>query len=146
LELLQNHAFVVSFLAWAIAQMLKVIIILITKRHLDLSRFVGAGGMPSSHSALVAALATSIAMQDGVKSTTFALALAFAGIVMYDAAGVRHAVSVQARLLNRLIDEFVEKQSWNEKRLRELLGHTRVEVVAGFALGVAIAFLWPVTG
>ena len=98
--------------------------------------------MPSSHSALVAALTTSIGIQDGAQSTTFALALAFAGIVMYDAAGVRHAVSVQARLLNRLIDEYVEKQSWNEKRLRELLGHTRVEVVAGLALGVAIALLY----
>lgn len=142
MELLQNHAFVVSFLAWAIAQSLKVLIILVTKRHLDLSRLVGAGGMPSSHSALVAALTTSIGIQDGAQSTTFALALAFAGIVMYDAAGVRHAVSVQARLLNRLIDEYVEKQSWNEKRLRELLGHTRVEVVAGLALGVAIALLY----
>ena len=143
MEILRNHTFVVAFVAWAIAQMLKVLIILITKRRLDLSRLVGAGGMPSSHSSLVAALATSIGMQDGVQSTTFALALTFAGVVMYDAAGVRHAVSVQARLLNRLIDEFVEKQSWNEKRLRELLGHTRVEVLAGLLLGVAIAVFWP---
>ena len=142
MELLENRVFVVSFVAWAIAQVLKVITLLASTRRLDLSRLVGSGGMPSSHSALVAALATAIAMEDGVRSTTFALSLAFAGIVMYDAAGVRHAVSVQARLLNRLIDEYVQKQEWNEKRLRELLGHTRVEVAAGLALGVVVALFW----
>ena len=98
--------------------------------------------MPSSHSALVSALATAVGIKDGVQSSTFALAVVFASVVMYDAAGIRQAVSIQARLLNRLLDEYFRKQKWNEDRLRELLGHTRIEVLVGSLLGISIAILW----
>ncbi len=132
----------VSLVAWAIAQTLKVLVILAREHRLDLWRLVSAGGMPSSHSALVAALATGIAMKDGVKSSTFALAMIFAAVVMYDAAGIRQAVSIQARILNRMLDEYFKHQRWNEERLRELLGHTRIEVLVGASLGIAMALLW----
>ena len=142
MEILENHVFVVAVVAWAIAQALKVIVLLIRTRKFDLSRLVGSGGMPSSHSALVTSLAAAIAQADGVRSSSFALAAVFAAVVMYDAAGIRQAVSIQARMLNRLIDEYFRTQEWDEKRLRELLGHTRLEVGAGFLLGLAIAVLW----
>jgi acid phosphatase family membrane protein YuiD len=98
--------------------------------------------MPSSHSALVTALATGIGMTTGLQSPIFALAVIFAAIVMYDAAGVRQAVSVQARILNRMLDEIFVEQRFNEKRLRELIGHTPVEVFVGSALGLAVALLF----
>ncbi len=143
MDVLHNQALIVSTVAWAIAQVCKVIIFLLQERQLDLWRLVSAGGMPSSHSALVSALATQIAIKDGVQSTTFALAVVFAAVVMYDAAGIRQAVSIQARILNRLLDEYFRRQKWNEERLRELLGHTRIEVLVGSLLGIAVALLWP---
>src|SRR5512133_2819732 len=128
MEIFQNHVLLVSFGAWLIAQALKVIIHMLVEKRLDLWRIVSMGGMPSSHSALVSALATGIGVADGVRSTTFALAVVFASVVMYDAAGIRQAVSAQARILNRLLDEYFKHQRLDEGRLRELLGHTRIEV------------------
>ncbi len=142
MEVFENRILIISLVAWAIAQILKVLVILLRENRLDLWRLVSAGGMPSSHSALVAALATSVAMADGVKSTTFALAVVFAAVVMYDAAGIRQAVSIQARILNRMLDEYFKHQRWNEERLRELLGHTRIEVGVGAALGILVALIW----
>jgi len=139
LEVFQNHVLVTSFIAWITAQTLKLLIYLLKDRELNLSHLVSSGGMPSSHSALVSALATDIGIHDGVQSSSFALAVVFASVVMYDAAGIRQAVSIQARLLNRLLDEYFRRQKWNEERLRELLGHTRIEVVMGASLGIAIA-------
>jgi len=142
LEILSNQVFLVSAVAWAVAQTLKVVFFLFQERRLDLWRMVSAGGMPSSHSALVSALATGVGITDGVRSTTFAISVVFAAVVMYDAAGIRQAVSIQARLLNKMLDEYFKHQKWSEERLRELLGHTRVEVFAGAALGVTMALLW----
>jgi uncharacterized protein len=143
LELFDNRILVVSFVAWGVSQTLKVLITLLRDRELNLSDFVNPGGMPSSHSALVSALATGIGLQDGVRSTTFALAVVFASIVMYDAAGIRQAVSIQARILNRVLDDYIKHHRWDEERVRELLGHTRIEVLAGATLGIAIALIWP---
>ncbi len=142
MDVFENRPLIVSLLAWSTAQILKVLIILLRERRLDLWRLVSAGGMPSSHSALVAALATAVGILDGVKSSTFALAVVFAAVVMYDAAGIRQAVSIQARILNRMLDEYFKHQRWNEERLRELLGHTRIEVLAGALLGIFMALLW----
>ena len=97
--------------------------------------------MPSSHSALVTALATGVAITEGLQSALFAVAALVAGIVMYDAAGVRQAVSIQARILNRMLDEIFEQQRFNEKRLRELIGHTPVEVFVGASLGLVVGLL-----
>src|SRR6266566_8306624 len=104
-SLFDNRVLIVSFLAWAIAQVSKIIYELIRERRLVLSRIVSSGGMPSSHSALVTALATAVGRVSGVQSPLFAVAVVLASIVMYDAAGVRRAVSIQARILNQMIDE-----------------------------------------
>lgn len=116
--------------------------VLLQERKFDLWRLVSAGGMPSSHSALVSSLATEIGIKDGVQSSIFALGVVFAAVVMYDAAGIRQAVSIQARILNKILDDYFARQQWNEERLRELLGHTRIEVFVGAMLGILIAFLW----
>ena len=140
-ELLANRVFMVALVAWLLAQTLKVLIYLYRDRRLDLRHIVSSGGMPSSHSALVTALATAVAITEGARSTIFAVAVIFAAVVMYDAAGVRQAVSIQARILNRMLDEIFVEQRFNEKRLRELIGHSPIEVVVGGGLGVVVAWL-----
>jgi len=142
LEVQQNHVLIVSLVSWIIAQTLKLVVVLLQERKFDLWRLVSAGGMPSSHSALVSSLATEIGIKDGVQSSIFALGVVFAAVVMYDAAGIRQAVSIQARILNKILDDYFARQQWNEERLRELLGHTRIEVFVGAMLGILIAFLW----
>ncbi len=135
-----NTVFWSAFLAWAIAQFLKGLFALYKYKKLDFRRFVGAGGMPSSHSAFVSALATGIGLKDGWTSTTFALAVVFALIVMYDAAGVRLAASKQAATLNKIIDELFDEGEFHHEHLKEFLGHTPIEVFAGSLLGIAISY------
>ncbi len=135
---------VASFIAWAIAQLTKTVYELIRYRKLRLSRLVSAGGMPSSHSALVMGLATATGRIVGFESAAFAISLVLAVIVMYDAAGVRRAVSVQARILNQMIDEAFQGKPFAEKRLRELIGHTPTQVIVGGLLGIGVALV--VTG
>ena len=141
-ELLANRIAQATFVSWAIAQVLKVLIELIWRRKLNLRLLTSAGGMPSSHSASVCALATAIAIREGAGSTLFVLSIVFAIVVMYDAAGVRRAASIQARILNQIIDELFQGHPISETHLRELLGHTPIEVVAGAALGIAGAWWW----
>lgn len=139
--LLDNRILVASFLAWAIAQLSKTIYELIRYRKLILSRMVSSGGMPSSHSALVMSLATATGRVVGITSAAFAISLVLAAIVMYDAAGVRRAVSIQARILNQMIDEAFEGKPFAEERLRELIGHTPTQVIVGGLLGVGVALI-----
>lgn len=114
----------------------------IQNRKLSVQVLVTTGGMPSSHSALVTALATGVGQTVGWSSSEFAVATVFAIIVMYDAAGVRQAAGKQARILNQMIDElFNEHPEFNQDRLKELLGHTPFEVIAGSALGITISWL-----
>ena len=141
-DLVYNDVLIVSVVAWTMAQLSKLWIILLRERRLDLPNVMSAGGMPSSHSAVVVALATRVGMVDGVASTTFAIAFVFAGVVLYDAAGIRRAVSIQARILNRMLEEVIEYQRFSEKRLLELLGHTPFEVFVGLLLGVVTALSW----
>jgi uncharacterized protein len=122
-------------IAWAVALITKPLIHYVHSRRVDLGYFVTAGGMPSSHSAVVVALATRVGVDTGLSSVPFALAAVFAAVVMYDAAGVRRAVSLQARVLNRMLTEMIEMQHFNESRLRELIGHTPFEVFVGALLG-----------
>ncbi len=91
---------------------------------------------------MVVALATRVGMNDGVASTTFAIAAIFAGVILYDAAGIQRAVSIQARILNRMLEEVIELKRFNEKRLLELLGHTPFEVFVGLLLGLITALSW----
>ena len=139
--LFENRALIASFLAWAIAQMSKTVYELFKERKLVLSRLVSSGGMPSSHSALVSGLATATGRVVGVGSAEFAITVVLAGIVMYDAAGVRRAVSIQARILNQMIDEAFQGHPMAEKRLRELIGHTPIQVFVGAVLGIVVGLL-----
>lgn len=138
LDLLRNRVLLVSLAGWAVAQALKVVIEVVTHRRLNFARLTGAGGMPSSHSSLVTALAVAVARRDGLASTPFAIAAVFAGVVMYDAAGVRQAVSIQAQLLNRMMDDFFAHRGLDQRRLRELIGHTPRQVLAGAVLGIVV--------
>ena len=142
--LFENRILVASFIAWAIAQLTKFVYELIRYRELSLNRLVSSGGMPSSHSALVMGLATATGRIAGLNSAEFAISLVLAAIVMYDAAGVRRAVSIQARILNQMIDEAFQGKPFAEKRLRELIGHTPTQVIVGGLLGIGVALL--VTG
>ena len=137
--LFANTTLSACVVAWIIAQFSKPLIHFVHTRRLDLGYFFTAGGMPSSHSAVVVALATRIGIDTGLSSTPFALAAVFAAVVMYDAAGVRRAVSLQARVLNRMLTEMIEAQHFNEERLRELIGHTPFEVFVGGLLGALSA-------
>lgn len=139
--LFDNRVLISAFLAWAIAQVSKTIYELFRQRKLIISRLVSSGGMPSSHSALVTGLATATGRLDGVGSTAFAISVVLAGIVMYDAAGVRRAVSIQARILNQMLDEAFAGHPIAEKRLRELIGHTPFQVFVGGLLGIAVGLL-----
>ncbi len=142
--LLTNQILIASFLAWAAAQIIKTVYECIRYRELKLSRLVSSGGMPSSHSALVTGLATATGRITGLNSPSFAVAAVLAGIVMYDAAGVRRAVSIQARILNQMIDDAFQGKPFAEKRLRELIGHTPIQVFVGALLGIGIGLI--VTG
>ena len=134
-----NDVLVACVLAWVVAQFTKPLIHYVHSRRVNLRYFVTAGGMPSSHSAVVVALAARVGVDTGLSSIPFALAAVFAAVVMYDAAGVRRAVSLQARVLNRMLEEMIEAQRFNEERLRELIGHTPFEVFVGALLGALSA-------
>lgn len=140
-ELSYNHTLWTSITAWFIAQVLKGIFYYFKEKKINFKRFVGAGGMPSSHTALVASLATAVGFQEGWDSIAAAIAMIFAFVVMYDAAGVRLAASKQAVTLNKIVDEIFEAGEFHQERLKEFLGHTPVEVIAGAALGVIIAVI-----
>lgn len=143
-ELITNKALAIPICVWAISQLLKVIIVLIRERQLDLWFLVRSGGMPSSHTALVCALATAVAMLQGFGSVAFAITAILALVVMYDAAGVRHTVGRLSVVLNRLVREIFYKRPRDEveRDLREFVGHTPFQVIAGAALGIFIAWLW----
>ena len=139
-----NRVLQAMLLPWITAQILKVIVESIWHRKLNLRLLTSAGGMPSSHSALVCGLATAIAIKDGAGSSTFALSFVLAMVVMYDAAGIRRWASIQARILNQIIDELFQGHPIGEVHLREILGHTPIQVAAGAALGIVMAWWWMV--
>jgi acid phosphatase family membrane protein YuiD len=143
-DLLSNQILVIAVCTWGVTQILKVIVILIQEKRLAWSYFVTSGGMPSSHTATVCALATSIAMTVGVSSIYFSIAVVLAVIVMYDAAGVRQSVGQHSVVLNRIIKEFSFKvpKPEREKDFREFIGHTPFQVFVGAMLGIGIAWVW----
>jgi hypothetical protein len=129
--------------AWSIAQAAKVIYTSIRQRRLNLRVLAETGGMPSSHAAIVMGLTAAIGKSDGLASATFAIALIFSFVVMYDAAGLRRAAGRQAEVLNRLVEDLVHMRGVQEAKLRELLGHTPVEVIVGAALGILVGITLP---
>jgi len=141
-ELFGNRVLQASIMAWAIAQISKFFIDLLWRRKINFRALTTMGGMPSSHSAAVSSLATGIAIIDGMGSTLFALALWFAAVTMYDAAGIRRSAMIQAKILNQMIDELFQGHPISEVKLRELLGHTPIEVFVGMLLGIGVAYWW----
>lgn len=143
-EVIANKVLIIPLCAWAIAQLMKVVIILIRKKQLDLRFLVGSGGMPSAHSAFVTSLATSVALVEGLDSVAFGIATIFALIVIYDAAGVRRSVGQQSVILNRIIRELRERRPVVElgRDLREFVGHTQLQVVMGALLGIVFTWSW----
>jgi len=143
-EIITNKVLIIPICSWAIAQLLKVIVLLIQKKRLDIHYFVISGGMPSSHSALVSALATAVAWTEGLGSVVFGISAIFALIIMYDAAGIRQSVGQQTVVLNRILQELRTRRPVAElgRDLRELVGHTPFQVIIGGSLGVAVAVLW----
>jgi len=139
-----NNVIIASVCAWALAQFIKVLIGLIRKRQIDLRDFVSSGGMPSSHSATVSALTTSVAIIEGIGSVAFGISAMFAVIVMYDAAGVRQSVGRQSVVLNRIIAELRDRRpiAELEHNLRVFIGHTPFQVIVGSAMGIIVAWLW----
>ena len=127
--------------AWTIAQAAKVILYSVRERRLNLRVLAVTGGMPSSHSAIVMGLTTAIGKYAGPTSPQFAIALIFSFVVMYDAAGLRRAAGRQAAILNRLVEDLVHMRGVQEQKLRELLGHTPVEVLVGAVLGVVAGLI-----
>lgn len=139
--LLSNADLWAALGAWLAAQVIKTVRSFAVTRKLNLNYLVSSGGMPSSHSALVTGLATAVARTSGLQSSAFAVAAILAAVVMYDAAGVRLAVSRQARILNLMLDDFFHDRGLNEQRLHELIGHTPVQVFAGALIGVIFGVL-----
>lgn len=132
----------IIFIAWLVAQSLKVLIGVFKEKRFNFKWFVGTGGMPSSHAALVSALAISVGLEMGFTSPPFAIALIFAVVVLFDAQGVRRASGEQAEALNKILDDVYWKRGIKEERLKELLGHTPVEVIAGICVGVVVALFF----
>ena len=143
-EIVTNKVLLISISAWAVAQLLKLFFSLAREKRFDLRYFAASGGMPSAHSATVSALATAVAMTQGLGSVAFAITAIVAMVVMYDAAGVRRAVSQQSIILNRVIRELLEKRPRKEveRDLREFIGHTPFQVIAGAVVGILTAWLW----
>lgn len=141
LEILSNRIIQAAALAWAIAQGLKVLLTFMISKKFDSTRVFGSGGMPSSHSAMTCAMLMMIGYTEGFSSAVFALAFCFSGVVMYDAAGVRRSTGKNAAVINRLIDRLYTDGSFDEEHLKELVGHTPIQVLAGALLGILIGTL-----
>ncbi len=139
--MINNYIFWVAFASWFTAQFGKLIINLIFYKKLDWSRMIGSGGFPSSHSSLVMGMSTAIGLKYGFESPFYAIAFVLAMIVMYDASGVRRAVGKQAVILNQMLADLYDKKPITEEKLKELVGHTPFEVLAGAVLGIIIANL-----
>jgi len=141
-EVFSNQHLWLSLLAMVIAQVLKIFLHFFQTKKINLKLLFSTGFMPSSHSSQVACLATTVGMDQGFGSYAFAIAAIFAGIVMYDAAGVRRAAGKQAAILNKMMEDYFSKKQVQNHRLKELLGHTPMQVYGGLLLGVIVGLLF----
>jgi len=137
----RNKIIIIAFITWVLNQSLKLIIFYITEKKWNIMRFIGAGGMPSTHSALSVCVATTIGLKEGWDSPLFALATVIAFIIMADAAGVRRETGEQAKVLNKIILEFFKEIKLKDRRLKELVGHTPFEVIVGAFVGMVMAWI-----
>lgn len=142
-KLCSNEVMISAVIGWTVAQVLKTLIDFALNERFSAERLVGSGGMPSSHSATVCALTTAAGLCYGVESFEFAISFMFAAVVMYDAIGVRQETGKQAKLLNLIMEQdfFKLDNAQFQKRLKEFVGHTPLQVLAGAILGVILALL-----
>lgn len=133
---------IVPFMVWFGIQLFKLIYDLVVTKKFNFKRILQAGGMPSSHSAVVVSLTTMIAKEEGITSPLFGIALIFSFIVMYDAAGVRRAAGKQAKLLNRIIETPGLTGVEVSERLVEVLGHTPIQVFVGVFIGFLVGMIF----
>jgi len=141
-ELKMNHLFLVTVSAWAFAQLIKVFLGVIKTKKFDFRWLVGTGGMPSAHASGASALAITSGFDYGFNSAIFALAVVFAIVTMFDAQGVRRSAGSQAKILNKVMDDIYWKGKIQESRLKELIGHTPVEVIMGSIIGILMAVIF----
>ena len=139
-----NKVFVAAISSWFVAQVAKMIIYAIVNKTIRIERLVGDGGMPSCHSATVCALATAVAVTEGLSSTSFAIAAVLAVIVMHDAMGVRLETGKQAKVINDILQELMNrglafKEKSPQERLKEFVGHTGIQVFVGAIIGIAVS-------
>jgi uncharacterized protein len=143
----QNKILIISLTAWSIAQVLKVPLEYFRTRKWNWAMLLAAGGMPSSHSALMVSATLALGLYQGFDDPIFALGVAITMIVTYDAAGIRRQAGMHAERINLLFDELLHGHIWSEKDLREVIGHTPLEVVGGILLGLLVAAVmwvrWP---
>jgi acid phosphatase family membrane protein YuiD len=141
--LFQNHVLWTGMAGWFLAQVLKIPVDCIRERRWNWALFFAAGGMPSSHSCLVTSTALGVGLHYGFDSPLFAVAVAMAMVVVYDATGVRRQAGMQAQKINVLVEELLKGHPINEQHLREVIGHTPLEALGGVLLGLAVALgLW----
>lgn len=140
-QLFKNRILFTTIFAWIVAQVIKVSIGVVREKKFNFRWFLGTGGMPSSHVAGASCLATSTGLKYGFDSIYFSICATFALVVMFDAQGVRRATGRQARILNKIMEDIYWQGKVQEGRLRELIGHTPIEIFAGFLLGIMIALL-----
>ncbi len=140
-DVFSTATFWAALCSWLAAQFTKMLCGFYNNGRLDFHYLVSTGGMPSAHSALAGGLLSSLGLTTGFDSPVFSLALAFAVIVMFDAATVRRAAGTQARLLNEIIEQLFKEHNLSERKLAELLGHTRLEVFMGLIMGVLVGML-----
>lgn len=139
--LLNNTILVSALTAWAVAQVFKMAVNLFLQRRLDLQLLLSSGGFPSSHSATVSALTLGIGKYYGWDSPIFAVSAVFAMIVMYDAAGVRRAAGKQAEVINQLVERLYQGSDSSQERLKELIGHSPLEVFGGVIVGIIVGLI-----
>ena len=139
IDLFHNIWIASGIASWFVAQACKLVSALIQTRNVDFTYFVSTGGMPSAHSASMAGLATAVGLTEGFGSAVFAVAFALAVVTMFDASTVRMAAGRQARLLNEIVRVIRTEHRMPEKPLKELLGHTRLEVFMGMLIGILTA-------
>lgn len=139
---MQYRYLVIPFAVWFFIQLFKLVYDLVTTRKFNFKRILGAGGMPSSHSAVVTSLATMIGLSQGFDSQMFALATIFAFVVMYDAAGIRRAAGKQAHILNKIVNTPGLSGVEVTEKLQEVLGHTPKQVIVGAIIGVIVGLIF----
>lgn len=141
-QIINNKYIMIPFVLWFVIQVFKVICDLVKNKKLNVKRIMGAGGMPSSHSAIVTSLATLIGKTEGVDTPIFALSVIFAFIVMYDAAGVRRSAGKQAALLNKILETPGLTGLQVSEKLVEVLGHTPFQVFVGALIGIIVGLIF----